>query len=662
MTQVSCEKLNNIKVLIRKLNEASEAYYLHDNSIMSDKQYDDMMDELETLERETGIVLANSPTQKVQGGVLEGLIKVKHSRPMLSAGKTKDVNEVKKFIANKSAMASYKIDGLTLVTRYHNGKLVAAVTRGTGYEGEDVLMQAKMIANLPLSIPCKFDLELRGECAISWENFEKINESLENPYSHPRNLAAGSLRTLDTNITKHRKLEYVVFEMVSYDNEHPNRSFSLRHETLDYLDTLGFTTVPREVIAVNDVDRVIAGMTAENSKWPVDGLIFNFEELSYAASLGMTSHHPLDLIAFKWQNETFETELLDIEWNTTRTGRINPTAIFSPVIIEGSEISRATCHNVSIMEELKLGKGDIITVYKSNQIIPAIDENLTMSGTFVPPTHCPCCGAPTEIHCENRSKTLHCTNDNCKARLISKLTHFVSRDCMNIEGLSESTLEKFIELGWVNNFEDIYELHTHEKEIKRLEGFGKRSVEKLLAAIENSRQHTDLAHFLNALGIPGCGKSTSKDIATYCNWDIKKFFTTIETDANAFMKIDGVGESLVKSIDNWYQSEAGFEAFEMATIYIVFELPKETRYTSDADLSGQTYVITGSLNHFANRDEIKDLIIAMGGKVGSSVTSKTTALINNENHSTSSKNRKANELGVPVWSEEQFLKYIGYSY
>lgn len=657
------EKLNRIKGLIHLLNKASDAYYVYDNPIMTDKQYDDLYDELVALEVETGVIMSISPTQKVQGAVLDGLKKITHSKPMLSSAKTKDVNEIKRFIGSNSVMVSYKLDGLTLVTRYANGKLVQAITRGNGTEGEDVTEQAKMITNLPLTIPFDKELELRGECVISWDNFNAINESLETPYSHPRNLAAGSLRTLDTNITKERKLEYVVFEMVGYDNKPTTHSFSLRHHSLEFLDKLGFTTVYRQSVNTNNVDDAIATMTAEHSPYPVDGLIFNFEVLSYAASLGMTSHHPLDMIALKWANETFETELVDIEWNTTRTGRINPTAIFKPVVIEGSTVSRATVHNVSIMEELQLGKGDTITVYKSNQIIPAIDENLTMSGTFVPPSKCPCCGSPTEIHNDNGSKTLHCTNENCKARLISKLTHFVSRDCMNIDGLSDATLEKLISMGWINNFEDIYSLYEHEKEMQMLEGFGRRSVERLLLSIDNSR-HTDLTHFINAIGIPGCGKSTSKDIANYCNGDVKKFFKIIDDNASEFLKINGIGESLITAINTWKESEDCFLAYEIATIYLYFEntISKPQHKSGDIDLSGSTYVITGSLNHFTNRDELKDVIENLGGRVGGSISSRTTALINNDINSTSSKNTKAKSAGVPIITEEQFLDLIGYKY
>ena len=661
-------KLDKIKELIEKLNNASEAYYKYDKPIMTDKQYDELMDELESLEKEVGIVLSNSPTQKVQGFILDGLKKVSHVKPMLSSNKTKDINEIKEFIGNRSVMASYKLDGLTLVTRYRGGRLVQALTRGNGYEGEDVTEQARMISNLPLTIPFDGELVLRGECVISWDNFNKINESLEEPYSHPRNLAAGSLRTLDTNITRERKLEYIVFELVSGYN------FKYRNQSLIYLDNLGFTTVERVVkpaigcetsicfdgsIICNDVDNIIENMTAEKSTYAVDGLIFNYENLDYAKSLGSTSHHPLDMIAFKWANETFETELLDIEWNTTRSGRINPTAIFKPVIIEGSSVSRATVHNVSIMEELKLGKGDTITVYKSNQIIPAIDENLTMSGTFTPPTVCPCCGKPTEIHNDNGSKTLHCTNEDCKARLISKLTHFVSRDCMNIEGLSEATLEKFIELGWINNFAGIYELYTHEKDMQKLEGFGKKSVDKLLQSIENSK-HTDLSHFLNALGIPGCGKSTSKDIAAYCKGDINQFCSYMGSiGASEFININGIGDSLVESINHWYDTDGSDIITELTENYITIEIPEEKKNDSDVDLSGNTYVITGSLEHFKSRDGLKELIESMGGKVSGSVSAKTTALICNQD-SNSSKSKKAKELGVSIITEREFLDSIGY--
>ena len=652
-------KIDRMKELIDVLNKASDAYYLNDNPIMSDKKYDDLMDELELLENETGIVITNSPLHKVQGKILSGLNKITHSKPMLSSNKTKDINEIKNF-ANRSVMASYKEDGLTLVTRYSYGKLVQAITRGSGYEGEDVTEQAKMISNLPLEIPFDGKIELRGECVISWENFNKINESLTEPYSHPRNLAAGSLRTLDTNITKERNLEYIVFELVSYNNDHAYRAFNFRHQSLSWLDTLGFTTVERMSCKRDDIDKVVEVMTAENSKFPVDGLIFNYEDLSYSASLGSTSHHPLDMIALKWANETFETELLDIEWNTTRTGRISPTAVFKPVMIEGSSVSRATVHNVSIMEELKLGKGDTITVYKSNQIIPAIDENLTMSGTFTPPTVCPCCGGSTEIHNENGSKTLHCVNPDCQAKLLSKLEHACSKNALNIDGMSEATLEFLYNKGWVKSIRDIY-TNLNKKEIYyewiNCSGFGKKSVDKLLSAIEKSRA-TTLDRFLYAQSIPLIGRSASKDIANYCKGDIDTFCDVLPNGScSKLLNIDGFGDAMYKSLINWYNKHW----LEFLALKKDFNFIAESNQNNNKAniLEGKTFVITGSLEHFKNRDELTEKIISLSGKVSGSVSAKTTALINNDINSNSSKNNKAKSLNIPILSEEDFLKMIG---
>lgn len=657
-------KIERMKDLIDVLNKASDAYYLNDNPIMSDKKYDDLMDELEGLENETGVIMSNSPLHKVQGKVLPTLTKVIHSRPMLSSNKTKDVEKIKEFIGNKSVMASYKLDGLTLVTRYWDGKLIQAITRGSGYEGEDVTEQAKMIANIPLTIPCKFALELRGECVISWDNFNKINESLTEPYSHPRNLAAGSLRTLDTNVTKERNLEYVVFEMVSFDNDNTYRAFTNRTESLDYLDELGFTTVDRLACAIDKVDKVVENMTAKNCRFPVDGLIFNYQHLAHAASLGSTSHHPLDMIALKWANETFETELLDIEWNTTRSGRINPTAKFRAVLIEGSNVIRATVHNVSIMEELKLGKGDTITVYKSNQIIPAIDENLTMSGTFNPPSECPCCGEPTEIHNENGSKTLHCVNPDCPAKLLSKLEHACSKNALNIDGMSEATLEFLYNKGWVKSIRDIY-TNLNKREIYyewiNCSGFGKKSVDKLLSAIEKSRS-TTLDRFLYAQSIPLIGRSASKDIANYCNGDIDVFCEMMTNGScSKLLNIDGFGDIMYKSLIDWYNKH-WIEFLEMKKEFN-FENAKtrlnNIKEDNGISLSGKVFVITGSLNHFSNREELSEKIISLGGKVSGSVSAKTTALINNDVNSNSSKNNKAKYLNVEIVSEDDFLKMIG---
>lgn len=663
------EKYERMKELINELNKASDAYYLYDNPIMSDKKYDNLMDQLEVLEQETGIVMSNSPLHKVQGKVFGSFDKVVHSKPMLSANKTKDIGEIKSFIGNRSVMASFKMDGLTLVTRYSQGKLVQAITRGSGMEGENVTEQAKMITNLPLSIPFDGDLELRGECVISWDNFNKINESLKEPYSHPRNLAAGSLRTLDTNITKERKLEYVVFELVSYDKDNTYKAFIRRSDSLDWLDSLGFTTVKRERgITTNSVDSVFNNMTAGNSKYPVDGLIVNYEELIYSASLGSTSHHPLDMMAYKWANETFETELLDIEWNTTRTGRISPTAVFEPVEIEGSIVSRATVHNVSIMEELQLGKGDIITVYKSNQIIPAIDENLTMSGTFTPPDKCPCCGGDTEIHNENGSKTLHCTNPDCQAKLISKLVHAVSKNALNIDGLSEATIEFLVEKNWVKSIKDIYS-KLNKKEIYQNwinePGFGKKSIDKLLNAIKVSRNIT-LERILYAQGIPLIGRSACKDISKFCKGSVDEFCKMITSGSTEkLFVIEGFGNAMHVSLKKWYENN-WMEFVELLEEF-TFENITETQLNNSnvnndikCDLNGKTFVITGSLYHFENRDILKDLLISLGAKVSGSVSAKTFALICNENAG-SSKSKKAADLGVQVWTEKQLLDYIGWN-
>ena len=649
--------MNNIdkmKELIEKLNIASDAYYLYDNPIMSDKEYDDLMDQLEDMEKEMGVVMSNSPLHKVQGKILSGLNKVVHSKPMLSSNKTKSINEIKSFIGNRNVMASYKEDGLTLVTRYSDGKLVQAITRGSGTDGEDVTEQAKMISNIPLTIPFEGDLELRGECVISWDNFNKINERLETPYSHPRNLAAGSLRTLDISITKERKLEYIVFELVNYDNDDTYKTFNLRTQSLDWLDSLGFTTVERASCNVDIVDEIIERMSAENSKFPVDGLIFNYEDLNYSASLGTTSHHPLDMIALKWANETFETELLDIEWNTTRTGRINPTAIFKPVIIEGSSVARATVHNVSIMEELKLGKGDTITVYKSNQIIPAIDENLTMSGTFAPPTACPCCGAATEIHNENGSKTLHCINDDCKAKLLSKLEHACSKQALNIEDMSEATLEFLLSKEWIKSTKDIYVLDKYCKEWVKEPGFGEKSVLKLLENIAKSR-NTTLDRFIYAQSIPLVGRTASKDISKLCNGSVDTFCEIITSGAaRKFLEIEGFGETMYKSLMTWCDAHW----IEFLALKKEFNFKEEKKVVQGADLQGKTFVITGSLEHFKNRDELTEKILSLGGKVSGSVSAKTSYLINNDINSTSGKNAKAKQVGCVIITEHDFLKMV----
>lgn len=669
------DKVVRLKELVNKLNEASVAYYKYDNPIMADKQYDDLYDELEQLEKETGLILAGSPTRKVQGYILEGLEEVKHSRPMLSSDKTKDINKIKEFIGNRSVMVSYKMDGATLVTRYADGKLIKAITRGRdGIAGEDVTEQAKTIKNLPLTIPYKGKIELRGESCISWENFDKINKVLEAPYSHPRSAASGGLRNLNVNVTRERNLEYIVFELVSYEEDNTYKTFPYRNQSLNWLDTLGFTTVERVSIPAKgcenspcfensnictDVDEIIKQMTAENTKYPVDGLIVNYENLSYAASLGSTGHHTLDMIALKWKNETFETELLDIEWNTTRTGRINPIAVFKPVVIEGSTVSRATVHNASIMEELQLGKGDIITVYKSNQIIPAIDENLTMSGTFVPPDMCPCCGSKTEIHNESGTKTLHCVNPDCQAKLVSKLVHACSKHALNIEGLSDSTIEYLVDKGWVKRIKDLYTvpfMNEIYSEWIKAPGYGKRSVDKLREVIEKSR-NTTLERILYAQGINMVGKTATKDISKFCNGDVDTFCDImVEYKANKFLEIDGFGDTMLKSLVDWFDNH-WIEFLELKSEF-TFESKTETNRNNNVNVQGKRFCITGKLIHYANRDSLASDIIANGGLVVSGVSKTTDYLLTNDTASGSSKNIKAAQLGIPVITEEDFINMI----
>lgn len=665
------DKLERIKELISLLNKASYAYYQEDNPFLTDKQYNDLYDELEALEKETGIAMANSPTQKVQGFLLDGLKKVKHTVPMLSANKTKDMNEIKKFIGNRSVLCSFKLDGLTLVTRYSDGKFVQAITRGNGEIGEDVTEQAKMIINLPMQIPFDGDLELRGECVISWDNFRKINESLEIPYSHPRNLASGSIRQLDTNIVKQRNLEYVVFDLVT------GKEFEYKNQVLNWIDSLGFTTVDRIVLpspgceesvcfdnsiitdSLNDVDEYLS---ADRTKYPIDGQIYEYDNIEYGKSLGSTAHHDNKLIARKFRDITYETVLRDVEWNTTRTGTISAVAIFDPVDLDGAITSRATLHNLSFIEDLELGIGDTIMVYRSNMVIPAIDENLTRSNTLEIPSVCPCCGYHTEIKKDGKAKFLYCTNENCQSRLLAKLVHFVDKDSMNIDGLSEATLQVFIDKGWVKNISDIYSLYLHEEELQKMKGFGKRSVSNLLNAIEASRSVT-MANFIRSLGIPLIGKVQAKALSDFCNGDIEAFDKKIINSVDFGANIEGFGEKRNKSIYDWFSNEDNIDVYYKLRKEVTFvntdnfmNPPEEISYI---DLCGQSFCITGKLKHFSNRDELVDMITKCGGKYVSSVTSKTNYLVNNDVTSQSSKNKKAHEVGCKIISEEDFLKMIG---
>ena len=640
-------QIDRIKELVSQLNQASEAYYKYDKPIITDKEYDKLMDMLESLEVSENFILANSPTQKVQGYILEGLQKIEHSKPMLSAAKTKDANEIKKFIGNNYFYCSYKLDGLTMVARYKDGKFVQAITRGTGLIGEDVTDQAKFISNLPMTIPYKQDLELRGECVISWEQFNKVNETLEEQYSHPRNLAAGTLRNFDTNIVKDRKLSYVVFECVSdlYDED---ELFDSKWDELGYLDHLGFETVERCHGAVDDC---IEAMQPEFYIYPTDGLIFEYCMKEYSKSLAATSHHEGCRMAFKWADSTYETTLLDVEWNTTRTGLISPVAIFEPVDLDGAITTRATLHNVSIIKQLELGIGDTITVYRSNMVIPKIDDNLTRSNTLTIPNKCPCCGYEAVVKNTENSQVLMCTNPDCSAKKIAQFEHFVSRKCMNIDGMSTATLEALISNNFIHNYVDIYHLEDHKNELMLLEGFGEKSILNMLKSIEDSRS-VKLENFICALGIPNIGLSASKTIAQEFDGS---YYAFLQAYRNSFdwTSLDDFGAVMSESIKNYFDDNIDLVnslAGEMNFILL------EQQGIVTNTFTDKIIVVTGRLNHFT-RDSINEKIASLGAKTAGSVSKKTDYLITNE-ASGSSKYQKAIELNIPIITEEEFLKMV----
>jgi len=641
-------KIERIKQLVELLNKASDAYYVNDQPIMSDKMYDELYDELEILEKETGYILASSVTQKVQGQVLEGFKKVTHSKPMLSAAKTKDINEIKKFIGNHDYYCSYKLDGLTLVVVYEQGQFKQAITRGTGLVGEDVTEQAKMIGNLPMYIPYDGYLELRGECVVSWDNFNKINANLAEPYSHPRNLAAGSLRNLDTNITKQRNLSYVVFECVS-DLYDAGTLFDSKWDELGYLDYLGFETVDRRC---GKIDDCIEEMKPKCYGYPVDGLIFEMCMKEYSKSLAATAHHEGCRMALKWADSTYETVLRDVVWDVGRSGVISPVAVFDEVDLDGALTTRATLHNLSIIEGLELGIGDTITVYRSNMVIPKIDDNLTRSNTLAIPDTCPCCGHKAEVKYTDNSKFLMCTNPNCSSKLLAKLVHFVSRNCMNVDGMSEATLEFLINKGWLHTFKDIYHLMDYKDKWERCEGFGKASVKKILDAIETSR-NVKLENFIAALSMDGIGTSASKTISNAFNGSFDAFFYALITNYD-WSKLPDFGAVTARNIADYGVKNAD-EVYYLAQEMKFVE--RESKVVVDNPFNGKTLCVTGKLNTFT-RDGINAKITELGAKAAGSVSKNTDYLITNE-QSGSSKYKKAVELNVPIITEEEFLRMIG---
>lgn len=642
------DKVGRIKELVSILQKASYAYYGLDNPLMTDKEYDDLYDELSVLEKETNFVLAGSPTVKVQGYILDGFAKVQHTKPMLSANKTKDIKEIEKFIAGNRFYGSYKLDGLTIVVRYKNGNFTQGITRGNGIEGEDVTEQCRFIKNLPMTIPYKNDLELRGECVISWNEFKRINKDLDTPYSHPRNLAAGTLRNLDLNIIKERNLSFVVFERVT-DIEEDSKS-----KTLIDVHNMGFEIVP--ITKLNStVNQVHDALQPEFYQYPVDGIIFELDSRKLSESLGSTSHHECCRMALKWEDELYDTTLKDIEWNTSKTGLINPVAVFEPVDLDGAITTRATLHNISYIENLQLGIGDTIQVYRANMVIPKVHSNLTMSNTWKLPNRCPCCEGNVEIHNENDSKTLHCINPDCKAKLLGKLVHFVSKNAINIDGMSEATLQLLIERGWVKSFKDLYNFKENQIRLWKYHtvGFGEKSVSKLLENIEKSR-NTTLDRFIYGLCIPLIGKSASKTIAKEFNNQAENFYN-IWCRGYDFTKLDDFGDIMNNSMQDFIRDDNRW----IAELIGEFNFRKSDNNGNVKQiLEGKTFVITGSLRFYKNREELVATIERNGGKVSGSVSAKTSYLINNDAASNSSKNKKAHELGIPIISEGEFVQMI----
>lgn len=645
-------RVDRIKELISTLNKASDAYYNSGDPIMTDYEWDNLYDKLAKLEEETGVIYLNSPTQIVGYEVKTKLEKVTHSHPMLSLGKTKSVNDLVKFSNGKDCIISLKMDGLTVLNTYDGCKLIQSETRGNGEIGELITHNAKVFDNLPVSIDIDKKFEIEGEAIITKDDFDKINSKLKDDekYKNPRNLASGSVRQLDSKIAKDRHVKFVAWK-IPY-------GFTRFTDGFKFAEKLGFDVVPysRYNSKTDDINVIVEYLKdlADEKGYPIDGLVITYDNVEYGKSLGMTGHHPRHSLAFKFYDEEEVTILKDIEWGIGKTGQLTPVAIFDDVEIDGTTVNRASLHNVSILKELQLGIGDEVTVYKANQIIPQLRENLTKSNTVTIPSTCPICGEPTKIVKDNDSEVLMCTNDNCAGKLLGKLCHAVSKNALNIEGLSEATIQKFINLGWLNSIRDIYHLSEHLTEMYKLEGFGKKSVDKLLKSIEESR-NTDLVRYLYAQSIPLIGHTTSKAISRVCNGDFDIFLMRMSgmEDYN-FSSIDGFGTEMVKSLSSWWDKNA-WQFADTGHNEFTFK-KKKTINVSGSDLTGKVFVITGSLTQFRNRDEMKERIESLGGKVSGSVSAKTTALINNDIESTSSKNKKAKQLNVPIITESMFIE------
>ena len=649
-------KINRIKELNAILKKASEDYYAKDESPLSDREYDALYDELVRLEEETGVILAGSPTQTVGYEAVDELPKERHPSPMLSLGKTKSREELADWLGDHEGVLSWKLDGLTVVLTYNNGELSKAVTRGNGEIGEVITPNARVFDNVPLKISFVGELVVRGEAVISYKDFEKINASIVNDadkYKNPRNLCSGSVRQLDSKITAGRHVRFVAFNLV-YAAGEDGGILASADGRLSFLESLGFETVERVKVtsatvvdAVGEYEKKIAGYDI-----PSDGLVLTFDDVDYGISLGRTAKSPRNAIAFKWADETAETTLKEIEWSASRTGLINPVAIFDPVELEGTTVTRASVHNVSIVRELKLGIGDRITVYKANMIIPQIAENLTKSGNVTVPDKCPVCGAPTEIRALNEAESLYCTNADCPAKQIKTFSQFVSRDALNIDGLSEMTLEKLIDMGFVKEFADLFRLDRYEERIVNMEGFGEKSYSNLIESVKTASK-TTLPRFLFGLGIPGIGVANAKVLAKAFDHDIEKIR---KASAEELSEVEGIGDIMAADITKYFADEENNRRIDEVLSYLTLEVPVNT---SAQNLAGLTFVITGSLEQFENRNALKAEIENRGGKVAGSVSAKTTALINNDAASNSSKNKTAKSLGVTIITEDDFInKYL----
>jgi len=648
------DKLLLMKEKIKLLNEANKAYYQENREIMSNFEYDALYDELVELEKETNVTLSNSPTINVGYELLSNLPKEKHEKQMLSLDKTKDVEALQQWLGDNEGILSWKLDGLTIVMTYLDGKLVKAVTRGNGEVGEVITNNAKVFINVPLNISFRGSLVLRGEAVISYPDFEKINSEItdiEAKYKNPRNLCSGSVRQLNNKITAERNVRFYAFSVVKADGVDFKNS---REEQLIWLKNQGFGVVEYKKVSSSDLQDTVKYFEERvaGNELPSDGLVLMYDNISYGESLGATSKFPRDSIAFKWRDEIKEPNLLEIEWSASRTGLINPIAIFEPVELEGTTVSRASVHNLSILENLELGIGDTVSVYKANMIIPQISDNLTRSNNVEIPHSCPVCGGETIIKNDNDIKTLYCINDECMAKHIKSFTHFVSRDAINIEGLSEATIEKLISKGLVKELSDIFHIESFKDEIVNMEGFGEKSFNNLVQSVNKAR-NTTASRLLYSLGIPNIGVSNAKLICRKFNDDWEKIQNAT---CEELLEISGIGNVMAEAYADFFGSDKNKKI--VRDLLDEVEIEKAEESNTAQLFEGLTFVITGSVEQFKNRDELKDTIEERGGKVTGSVTSKTDYLINNDNLSNSSKNKKAKELNIQIITENQFVDWL----